>query len=83
VTATGSVVVRRDGKSRSFTLKTVTARLKAGTTRTLRMSVPSRARKAIRRALSNHGTVMATVTVTGSDTAGNVTTEHRTVTVSR
>lgn len=82
-TATGAVIVRRGGKPRTFTLKTLTAQLKPGTTRTLRMPVSSRARKAIRGALRHHGTVTATITVTASNAAGNVTTASRTITVSR
>ena len=81
--AAGSLVVgagkgNRIGLKR-FKLKPTSAQIPAGTTKTLKLRIPRKARKAAAKALKRGGKVSAKVTVTATDGARNTRTGRRTV----
>jgi hypothetical protein len=83
VTGQGSVNVPGTRTARRFRLRPARASIRAGGRRTLRLRVPTRALRAIRRALRKRRRVAARVTVTARDAAGNRTVRRRTIRLRR
>jgi hypothetical protein len=80
--ASGSVSV--PGASKIYRLKTIQNRFVArGSKATLKLKVPTKAQKAIKRALRRKRNVKANVKLTARDGAGNLTTGKRTVKLKR
>ena len=80
--ASGGVSV--PGASKVYRLKAIRNRFVArGTKATLKLKVPKKALKAIKRALRGGKKVKATIKLTARDAAGNVTTGKRTVKLKR
>ena len=81
--ATGSLIVgagkgKRTGLKR-FKLKRTSAQVSGGATKTLKLRIPRKARKAAAKALKRGGKVSARITVEATDAAGNPGTGRRTV----
>lgn len=79
--AAGGAVVLRSAKV--FKLTPVTQQVPRGAKRTLKLKLTKGALNAIGRALKAGKKVNARVTVTAKDTAGNVTTKRRTISLRR
>ena len=80
--ASGSVSV--PAASKTYRLKAIKNRFVArGTKATLKLKVPKKALKAIKRALRGRKKVKASIKLTARDGAGNVTTGKRTVKLKR
>jgi hypothetical protein len=74
VTATGSVRVA--GASKTYGIKNVTKRVAAGDRTRLALKLPTKARKAIKKALKRGRKAKARIEVTAGDLAGNRTVKH-------
>jgi hypothetical protein len=82
--AQGTVIVPNRFLSRRFRLRPARARgIPAGVRRTLRLRVPRRALRGIRRALRARRRIAVRVTVTFTDAAGNRTIRRRTIRLRR
>jgi hypothetical protein len=77
--ARGRLQVAGAGATRRFRLGAADADVSTGFESTLRLGIPSKARRAIRRALREGGTATARVTVTARDNAGNAASRKRTI----
>jgi hypothetical protein len=82
-TATASGTVNVPGASKVYKLKGASANVPKGGKARLKLKVPSKARKAIKRALRRKKKIKAKVTVTARDAAGNKTTRKRTIRLKR
>jgi hypothetical protein len=77
ITAGGTVSVPKLSKVYKF--KTVSATAVAGATVTLKLKLPAKALKAVKKALKKHKKLKAKITITATDSAGNKKTEVRTI----
>jgi hypothetical protein len=77
ITAGGTVNVPKLAKVYRF--KTVSAPAVAGASVTLRLRLPAKALRAVRKALARRKKLSAKITITARDTAGNKKTERRTI----
>jgi hypothetical protein len=81
VTAGGTVSVPKLAKVYKF--KTVSATAVAGASVTLRLKLPAKAVKVVKKALKKHKKLKAKITITATDNAGNKKTELRTIKLKR
>ena len=79
ISAHGKAKVARS--ARSYKLGLVTAPAVPGTSVKLRLKLPRKAHRAVRRALKQHQKVSAAITITATDLAGNEKREQRTITL--
>jgi hypothetical protein len=83
VSADEASTVTAGGKAGSVRFKNARARLAAGTQRQLKLGLTNKALAKLRRALRNHRSLTAKLTVSVKDATGKVVTSHRTIKLTR